>query len=170
MIGTHKARAKEWGFGVASSGNEQVAVMFEITGGEFAGRTITWFGSFSDAAIDRTLDSLRHCGWDGDSLETIDDLGRTEVDIVVVEEEYQGQMNTKVRWVNRPARIALKHQLEGAALKAFASRLRGKAIAHKQSYGAQPAAAAKPANSAPRTRQQSDDYEDPGAPDDGIPY
>lgn len=162
LVGTHKARAKEWDLGISSTGNEQIAIMFEIVEGEHAGKTRTWFGSFSDAAIDRTLDSMRHCGWDGDSLATIDGLGANEVEIVIEQEEYQGKLNEKVRWVNKPAALKLKHQLTGAARDAFASKLRGKVIAHKQKYGPQPAPAAKPANGAQRQQHEPGAYDDPG--------
>ncbi len=138
LVGTHKARAKEWDFGVSSNGNEQVAILFEITQGEHAGKTRTWFGSFSDAAIDRTLDSMRHCGWDGDSLANVENLQNNEVEIVIEEEEYQGKRREKIKWINKPAGLKLQHQLAGSARDAFAAKLRGKVIAHKKKYGAQP--------------------------------
>lgn len=161
LVGTHKARAKEWDLGISSTGNEQIAILFEIVEGEHAGKSRTWFGSFSDAAIDRTLDSMRHCGWDGDSLATIDGLGANEVEIVVEAEEYQGKVNEKIRWVNKPAALKLKHQLTGAARDAFASKLRGKVLAHKQKYGAQPKPTAPAANGQRRTAPS-----EPGAHDD----
>jgi hypothetical protein len=138
--GTYKARAKEWALGISSTGKEQIAVMFQIVGGEIDGQSITWFGYFTEGAIDRTLDSMRHCGWDSDSLAEIDALGNNEVEIVVEEESYDGKTRCKVKWVNRISKLALKEQMTPSAAQAFAAKLRGKTVAHKRKYGAQPAA------------------------------
>jgi len=167
MIGKFKARAKEWDLGISEgSGNEQIVVMFEITQGEFAGTCRTWYGSFSDAAIDRTLDSMRHCGWDGDSLGSIDGMGANEVELEIGEEEYKGKTRDKIKWVNRASTLMLKHQLTGPAREAFASKLRGKVVAHKQKYGAQPKPTQPAVASRPRanTQQPDDGYAsgDPG--------
>lgn len=148
LSGVFKARAKEWDFGVAKSGNEQVVILFEITQGEHAGKCRTWYGAFSDAAIERTLDSMRHCGWDGDSLAAVENLANNEVEIVIESEEYQGKVNEKVKWVNKPAGLKIQHQLAGSARDAFAARLRGKVIAHKKKYGPQPTPTAAASNGA----------------------
>jgi len=149
MTGTHRARAREWALGHSSNGNEQVAVLFEITQGECAGKSITWFGSFSDAAVDRTLDSLRHCGWNGDNFVELAGLDTNEVEIVVQAEEYQGKVRDRVRWVNRPSRLALREQMDPTKTSAFAAKMRAKAIAHKQSYvgGGASSAATRPTTS-----------------------
>lgn len=132
--GTYKARAKEWALGMSQTGKEQIAVLFELADGELAGQTITWFGYFTDNTLDRTLDSLRHCGWQSDSLADLDHLDTNEVEIVVEEDTYEGKTRSKVRWVNRPSRLALKEQLNPQAIQAFAARLRGRTVAHKQQY------------------------------------
>lgn len=139
MKGTFAARAQEWALGVSQGGNEQVAVLFRIIGGEHDGQCLTWFGHFTEKTLDRTLDSLRHCGWASDSIAELDGLDANEVQIVVDEEEYEGKLRTRIKWVNRPSRLALKEQMTPDAAKAFAARLRGKTIAHRQKYGAQPA-------------------------------
>lgn len=162
MIGTVRARAKEWGLGVSSSGKEQIAVMFELVG-DHAGQTITWFGYFTENTVDRTLDSLRHCGWDSDNIAELDNLNANEVELVLDEEEYEGKVRTKVKWVNRPARLMMKEQMTPAAAAAFAQRLRGKTVAHKQKYGAQPKPQAAPAG---RTRSPASDGP---PPDEWVP-
>lgn len=134
MNGTVKARAKEWALGHSSTGKEQIAVLFELTSGEHAGQSITWFGYFTDGAVDRTLDSLRYCGWQGDNLAELDSLDANEVELVLAEEEYEGKVRTKVQWVNRPARLALKEQMSAAQAAAFAQKMRGKAVAHRQKH------------------------------------
>jgi hypothetical protein len=159
MQGTFKARAKEWALGLSSTSKEQVAVLFEITQGEHAGKAVTWFGYFTENTTERTLDSLRHCGWDGDNFVELKGLDANEVEIVVEEEEYEGKRRTKVQWVNRPSRLAMREPMNGQAQAAFAAKMRGKALQHKQKYGAQPApsAAAKPA--APRDPMDPDPSE-----------
>jgi hypothetical protein len=178
LAGTHRARAKEWALGKSSAGNEQIAVMFEITQGENIGKSITWFGSFSDKAVDRTLDSLRHCGWSGDNFVELLGLDTNEVELVVEAEEYEGKIRDKVRWVNRPARLALREQLDTSALSVFAARMRTKALAHKQSYVASngsPAPASKASSKASTwaASKASDttQYEpSPFPSDDDIPF
>ncbi len=142
--GNYKARAKEWALGMSQTGKEQIAVLFELVEGELAGQTITWFGYFTDNTLDRTLDSLRHCGWQSDSLADLDHLDTNEVEVVVEEDTYEGKTRSKVRWVNRPSRLALKDQLNPQAIAAFAAKLRGRTVAHKQQYGKGGAAQAAP--------------------------
>lgn len=165
LQGTHKARAKEWALGLSQTGKEQIAVLFEITSGPHAGKSITWFGYFTDQTVDRTLESLRHCGWDSDSLADLDGLGENEVVLVVEDETYEGKTRSRVKWVNRESRLALKDQMSAAQVQAFAARMRGKTVASKQKYGAQP----QPDRS--RARQGSFDAPDFGPPqDDDIPF
>jgi hypothetical protein len=139
MNGKFKARAKEAQFGHSSTGKEQIAVMFELSG-EHAGRTLTWFGYFTDETVDRTFESLRHCGWDTDNIvDALGQIGANEVELVVEEETYEGKTRDRVKFVNRPYRLAVKEPMSAQAQLAFAARLKGKAIASKKAYGAQPA-------------------------------
>lgn len=174
MKGTYKARAKEWGLGHAGTGAEQVAVLFEFTQGELAGRCITWYGYFSDATVERTLDSLRHCGWDGHDFVNLDGLDRNEVDLVIDEEEGQdGKVYDRVKWVNRPARLALRTQMNHQEATSFAQRMKGKALQHAQKYGKQPAATTSDRQQqrqpAPRDQMDPDPSWQPPT-DDDIPY
>jgi hypothetical protein len=172
LAGTHRARAEEWQLGVSSTGKEQIGVMFQLIGAH-EGKHITWFGYFTDNTVDRTLESLRHCGWDSDNLAELDSLGANEVELVIEDETYEGKTRSKVKWVNRPSRLQMKEQMNPAQIAAFAARLRGKTVASKQKYGAQPAA--QPAASAngrkPEQRSVDDGYAsgDPG-PEDTIPF
>jgi len=166
MQGTHKARAKEWALGHASSGKEQVAILFEITQGEHAGKSITWFGYFTDATCDRTLDSLRYCGWEGDNLAALDGLGANEVEIVIEPDTYEGKTRDRVKWVNRPARLALREQMSPAAAANFAANMRARAIAHKQAHGP---ARAPGSRSAPASSSHGAGEPDP-YPGDDIPF
>ncbi len=173
--GTYKARAREWALGMSANGKEQIAVLFELIGGEYAGQLITWFGYFTDAAVDRTLDSLRHCGWSSDSLAELDGLDQNEVEIVVEEDTYEGKTRSKVRWVNRPSRLALKEQMTPQAMQAFAAKLRGRTVAHKQKYGSPHATSAAQPSAANSNRQPAQQQLAAGGGagavvDDDIPF
>lgn len=163
--GTHKARAKEWALG-KSNGKEQIGIMFEFTAPPLEGRSITAYLYFTDATVDRTLESLRHCGWDADSIADLDSLGNNEVELVIEDEEYDGKVRSKVKWVNRVSRLMLKDQMDASSVAAFAARLRGKAVASKQKYGAQPAATAPKRSTA--AAEPAFDEMDPGPTDDDF--
>lgn len=167
LAGTHKARAKEWALGVSSTNKEQIAVMFELLGGEHAGKHITWFGYFTDGTVDRTLESLRHCGWESDSLAELDTLGNCDVELVIEDEEYEGKWRSKVKWVNRIAKLALKEQMNPAQVAAFAARMRGKTVASKQKYGTPQASGSHSASR--NSKQTSLDVDDGYASGDPGP-
>jgi hypothetical protein len=135
LAGTHRARAKEWALGMSSTGKEQIGVMFAIVGGEHDGRHITWFGYFTDNTVDRTIESLRHCGWSSDSLTELDTLDTNEVELVVEDEYYEGKTRSRVKWVNRPSRLQMKGPMSAGQAQEFAQRLMGRVIAHKQKAG-----------------------------------
>jgi len=180
--GVYTARAVEWDFGVTSNGNEQVAVVFQNTEGE----RITWYGYFSDKAALRTLESLRHAGWDGrqETFADLAGLGSRDVELVVEEEEYNGQVRARVRWVNEPGRggPALKETMSTAQRQAFASRMRGAIGVAAQQYGGQAppsprqAPAPAPRRVPPATRQAPPAHggrtyaQAAGEPEDDIPY
>lgn len=168
LEGTHKARAREWALGHSSTGKEQVAVEFVLIGGEHDGRSITWYGYFTDGAVDRTLDSLRHCGWSGDNFPDLSGLDKNEVQIVVEQEEYQGHWSDKVKWVNKAGGVALKDPMNDAQAKSFAQRMKGKLLAHKASYGGP--REQKPANGRAPYEQQRREARQAEQPDDDIPY
>jgi hypothetical protein len=165
FAGTWLARAKEWKLGYAKTGSEQIGILFQFTDGPHKGKHIQAKLSFAGGALDRTLESLRHCGWDADSLDSLDTLGNNEVELVIADEEYvndQGEtkVGNKVQWVNRPPRLTLANQMNDAQRAAFATKLRGKTVASKQKYGAQPA----PTATAPRSNGQQS-FDDPHAPE-----
>ena len=146
MKGKFRARAKEWGFGRTSKGNEHIAVLFEITAGELVSQTVSWRGFFTEQALDRTLESLRHCGWSSDSIVDLDGLEANEVEIVVDEEEYEGKIYSRVKWVNRATRLAFADPMDGAQLQAFAAKLRGKCVDSQRKYRSQGGSARSSAN------------------------
>lgn len=172
LAGTHRARAKEWGLGYSDTGKEQIAVLFQIADGPHNGKHIHWYGYFTDETLDQTLMSMRHCGWASESLAELDTLGDNDVMLVIEDEEYQGKWRSRVRWVNRVPKLALKSQMNMQQASDFAQKLRGKTVASKQKYGAQPAPTAS--NGRRREQQSFDDGQarrEAGlAEDDSIPF
>ncbi len=174
--GRFKARAIEGGLGESSEGNPQVGVRFTILDEEFHGEEITWFGSFSrnkgqgtKTPFERTIESLRACGWKGDDLSNLEGIDANEVSLVVEHDNYNGKILAKVKWVNRAGGLALKAPMSADKAKAFAAKMRGEVIAASRAVAA--AQGAPPASSAgrpPATRPQSHPNA-PGAEADAPP-
>lgn len=167
FAGVHKARAAEFAYG-KSGGKECIAVRFEFVGGPHDGKSIQWFGYFTEKTEERTLESLRHAGWVGADIVNLDGLGTTEVELVIGDEEYEGKVRSKVQWVNRASRVTIKDQLDSSALQSFAARMRGKAVASAQKYGVPVTA---PAASSNGTKAKPQYQSEPGAEDfEDLPY
>src|SRR4051812_44973200 len=100
--GKYPARAEHWRLAQASTGSEQVAVDFKFTDPTLG--SILWFGYFTDKTFERTVESLRHCGWKGSDVLELDtpqaDLNANEVVLVIEHETYEGKTRAKVAWVN----------------------------------------------------------------------
>jgi hypothetical protein len=109
-------------------GTPFVLVAFEILSGPFAGQRISWFGYFTDATIDRTIESLRACGFTGDDLAAMGaQRPDIEVQIVVEHEEYEGKKRAKVQWVNAASRgINIEKPMDAKALGLFSARFKSK--------------------------------------------
>lgn len=156
-VGKYKARATEGALGFTSTGKEQVAVALEVQSGEYQGKEITWYGYFTDATTDRTLESLRHLGWKGDDLSDLTGILDNEVQIVVEEEtDQQGEVRTRVRWINGGGGVAMKDRMTDADAKAFAGRMKGHILAQRRASGAaQPQQQRQPSREQGGFRQQS---------------
>ena len=153
--GTYKARAEEGALTPTSKGDPQVAVLLRLLdgGAGIEGQLITWYGSFSEKAVDRTLDSLRLLGWTGDDVSDLSGLTGTtaEVRAVIAQEpDQEGKVRTRVKWINAPGGLAVRARLEEGDAKAFAEKMRGYVMWHNQRQkGGQPrggTAASKPAS------------------------
>lgn len=136
--GTYNARGVSAQLGTTNDGKEQVAVDLVFTDGEFAGRHITWFGYFSEKTIDRTFESLRYLGWEGDDLADLRGVDRNDVSIVLEEEVYEGKSRIKVRWINRGGGLALKQPMTADQARVFAARMKARAAAHRAAMGVPP--------------------------------
>ena len=102
--GSHEARPLNYQFGQSGTKKtEMVSVVFQFVGGPNDGKKITWNGYFTEATAKRTMDSLEHCGWDGNELITpLVGFGTKNVELVIEDEEGRdGVMYPRVAWVNR---------------------------------------------------------------------
>ncbi len=174
--GRYTARAIEGGLGNANNGNPQIAVRFQILDEGHDGQEITWFGSFSKnkgqgskTPLERTIESLRVCGWEGDDLSDLTGIDANEVSLVIEHEEYEGKTQAKVKWVNRPGGLALKAPMSVDSAKAFAAKMKGEVIA--ASKGAAPAAKTSPKNGGKKEKVKGYGFPDDerGPPDDDEP-
>lgn len=169
--GTYKVRGVSAELGYTSKGNEQVGVLLQILSEGFENETITWFGSFSEAAQDRTLEALRHLGWSSDDLFDLSGIGSKEAYAVLEEEEFQGKVSMKVKWINAAGGLAMKAPMNEAQARAFSARMKGAVLASKSKVGG----GAKPAGAPPARGQQQRSpqrgYEPPPPTDDDqIPF
>lgn len=92
-------------FGYSPNTNTpQVVAYFEILDGPMRGIVLPWFGFFTDDSRERTRESLRLLGWDGDDLRSIDDFVlNNEVSVTVeVDTTSDGKTRARVAWVNQP--------------------------------------------------------------------
>lgn len=140
MKGRFRARGVTAALGTSSNGNPQIGVELTILDGEYQGASITWYGSFTDAATPYTLEALDNLGWTGDDLSNLTGIDRNEVSIVVDEEEYEGEVRDKVKYINKPGGLAMKNAMSEGQQKAFAASMKGAVLAHRQASGG----AAKP--------------------------
>jgi len=166
----YRAKAKEWTMSESQQHVPMIVVLFDILTEGAAESALNWRGSFSDGAADRTIESMRHCGWEGDDLTQLEGLDRNEVELVVEDEEYEGKTYAKVQWVNKPRSLSVKNVLEGDKLKAFAAEMKLRIRALDASNGKR-TSAPKPA-ATPSTGQSGGlrRPEPPPMTDSDIPF
>jgi hypothetical protein len=155
----YRGKAKEWAMSEASTGKPMLVVLFDVLTEGATEKSLTWRGFFTDATADRTIESLRAMGFEGDDLSTLEGLDKNEVDLVVEDEEYTdpetGQVRAvpKVQWVNRPRALSVKTVMEGDKLRSFAAEMKARFRAVDAAAGkrtpSKPAAA--PAGAGPKT-------------------
>jgi hypothetical protein len=179
--GSWLARACEGALGKAGTGNQQVGVDLEILEGPSQGQHITWYGYFSEASFERTLQSLTAMGWDGTDLSDLSSLGRNEVRVVIEHEvNPDGEVVAKAQWINGVGGIVMKDRCSPDEAKAFAAQMMGRVHAYRQRHPASPAQPA-PTNASPTQRAAAPAQQRPtpgaaatpvveGGPADDIPY
>lgn len=179
MAGTNKryvrSKALEWALGETDGGKPYVGVSFKIKDPlDNEEKFVGWRGWFTDAAADRTIESLRHLGFEGDDVSNLVGLDKEEVELVVEDEEYTnpetGETKTtaRVQFINKPRGPMVKTKLEGDKAKTFAAQMKERFRAVDAAAGkratTKPAAAAKPAASGPMGD------EPPPLSNDDIPF
>lgn len=141
--GTYRARVKSADFGFTSKGTEQVQVVFDVLDPDYDGETVMWWGYFSEKTAERTMQSLRYCGWKGDDVTDLKGISDNEVEVVVEHNTYEGKTNARVAWVNRiGAGVAVKAPMPEDKRKAFAKRMKALAIKTAKEVAAAPSAPA----------------------------
>lgn len=179
--GTFKARATEGALGWTSKGKEQVAVNFVLLEGDAEGSQVTWYGYFSDKTQDGTIKSLRACGWLGDDLSDLTGIDANEVWLVIEHEENEqdGSVRARVRWVNGGGGVQMKERMDADQARAFAARMKGAVLAQRSKSGGAPGTTTAPPRTPPSGARQPAPAgrrppppRDPGPPidDDKIPY
>jgi hypothetical protein len=149
MKGTFTATPEDWQFGSSDNNNEYLLVKFRVEPG---GEIVYWRGFFTEKTWRRTVESLKHCGWDGQELASLDDMtaqngmGTSSVELVLDEEEYEGEMRTQVRWVNKIGGqpLKVKAPLEGEAKRRFLARMQARISASSPPTAPKPAGKKQP--------------------------
>jgi len=86
--------------GETKAGDPQAVITFAFLTGD-GPKELTWYGSFKEAAVKYTLQSLVVCGLEGNHPSGKLDIGR-EVSIVVeVDQDQNGNDRNVIRWVNK---------------------------------------------------------------------
>lgn len=128
--GSFTASVVDKGLGRSSKGTAQVCVSFQVKDGEAAGKTISWYGSFSDAALPYTMDRMRATGFVGDDLSDISSIGSSgDVQIVVAHEVYENKTIAKVQFINALGGARLANPMDDAERRRFAAEMRAKIAA-----------------------------------------
>ena len=170
--------------GLGESDNENRTKYVHVTGSvvddeQYTGEQITAVLYFTEKTQARSIESLMHFGFASDDLSLLEDADEGKcaellpdvVEFVCAPEEYQGNWQLKVKWVNRPGRgkFAPKKKLEGSDLKAFAAQMRN-SIRNARG-GSRPS---KPSGGGQRQTQPHPNAPGGGhggtPPDDDIPF
>ena len=122
----------QWGPGTKNS-PFVAAVSFEVLNGPCAGQRITAFLYFADTAgksgktvAERSLESLRACGFTGDDIDKFaDQHPDIECQIVVEHETYEGKTRAKVKWINPATRgFTFEKPLDSTSLRKYSAQLK----------------------------------------------
>jgi hypothetical protein len=100
-----------------------VTVALKITEGTFEGEKVYSDLWLTEKPFDRSIESLRNLGWKGDDLRDLSTVNG-ECEVVLEEEEYNGKVQTKVKWIN--ALGGGKPKLEATELGTLADSLKSR--------------------------------------------
>lgn len=133
--------------------NEEIRVLCEILEeGEFQGRYRTWYGYFTEATAERTIESLRTMGWRGNDITNISLEPDVEFQGVIKHEagrDDPGKIRDRIAFINRLAGVYVGTPMDEGKKKAFAQRMKGLVLATAPKGGtAAPAASRQTPKSA----------------------
>jgi hypothetical protein len=144
--GTWKARGCEAALGHTGGGKPQVGVDLIILEGPGAGSHITWYGYFTEASFDRTIESLQLCGWKGPDLADLRGIDANEVNVVIAHEpDNDGVIRCKANWINPLGGVVMKDRMDAGAAASFAQSMKGRILALGSGKRPTPATGGAPA-------------------------
>jgi hypothetical protein len=117
----------------SKNGNAMVVIAFQLLDPPHI--EMAYRGMLMGKQTDRTLDTLRLCGWKGDDLSNITLDKGNEVALVLENEVYEGKNHTHIKWVNKVGGAGMakvKDSLSPVERQALAASLAGAVLAHKQ--------------------------------------
>jgi hypothetical protein len=169
--GTYRGRPLRAALGRTGTGKEQLGVQFQLV--DPPGERLTWYGYFTDGTFDRTIESLRSCGWAGSDLaefqgDVLPQGFDQEVELVVKHEEYNGKVSARIAFINSGGGLAMKEALDATQARAFAARMKGRIVALDRSSGAPRQQQRRPASNGPPTPDEPPGGFDGGG--DDIPF
>ena len=142
LIGAvYKARGVVAQLGETGGGKPQVGVQFSILDEGMQGERITAYLYFTEKTTERSIESLRICGWQGDDLTDLQGIQLNEVELVCEPESYQGpddqepKTTLKVKWINAPGGGGLRAPMAPDKAKSFAAQMKGQIRAFDQKHG-----------------------------------
>lgn len=99
---TYTAQAFDGFLSYIKQGSEQVVrVKLRIIGGPCNDQSVEWTGFFGDSSFERTIQSLRYCGWQGNDISDLSGIDRNEVEVVVENYNYKDKTYARVKYINR---------------------------------------------------------------------
>jgi hypothetical protein len=112
--GSYEAVAVEAGLGKAGTGTIQLAIRFELTQAPHVGRSLTWYGPCTEAAIERTVESGSAAGWDWGKRELMKSPPKVFLAVEVEERETESgtREQNRVAFVNARPALHIKNPLD----------------------------------------------------------
>jgi len=140
--GQYKAVPSEWGFNKSpEKGTESIFVTFIVDGisqeGNPALELVTWYGYLTDAAKDRTIDSIYKLGFNGD----LDELAKgregkaidpaTQVMVTTEVDNYKETPKNKIQWINAIGETHGVKKLDVKEAQSIIAKYKGDFLAKK---------------------------------------
>lgn len=126
LSGDWKIRYVKHKFGLTKTKAEQIGVLVQILEGPGTGRTIVWYGSWTEASLPMTVEALQALGWAGKSMSTIaEDIkpGAEAMGNFGYEPNLEGEMRLRLKFINPMRAIRFAGELEGKGRQELANRV-----------------------------------------------